>query len=178
MIVFSLLIIFFIYKFLNVEKKEHNNNAIFTINNDIVELKSILPLSDDSGRSLKKSVSENVLPEVDFSVEGIGNIDQFVKYEVYLIPQSVSEELRYDYVKVYLTDSSDKPFEFYSNHAVPVFRELPVSNYNIDKKVLYSGTIACGKKQDFKLRLWLADVYFPLENETSFKGKIEFRVVG
>ena len=123
------------------------------------------------------NVRKEFLNEVAFSIKGIGNEEKAVRYEICLINEATEEEINSNYVKIYLTDNDNKPFNFYNGNAVPVYQSLRISEGSADGKVIYSDIIKGKEIKKFKLRVWLSDAYILNETDRYFSAKIVVRKV-
>lgn len=173
-IIFTFLFVSFIPAICNL----YNSNDVKLIGNDNeISVANVLPLSDVSGKSLNvDTVNDKILNGLDFSIEGTGSTKKSVNYEVYLIGDS-ENIINPSYIKVYLTDNFDNPFNLYASNVVPTYSDLRVSNTKADAKIIYAGSIKGGERKDFKLRMWLADNYFINDSEQQFSGIIDVRRV-
>ena len=144
----------------------------FVGDRNTVTIENTLPLTDVSGKSLDSK--EKIIDEVSFSVKGVGNKKRNVNYEIYLINTNVDmdRQINSGFIKVYLTDGDNKPFEFYSKNSVPAYKSLRVSNSQANGKIIYSGSVKGEEIQKFKLRVWLADNYVLNDSDRSFSGTI------
>lgn len=171
-VIFVFLFVFFMPVIYNLD----NNNDVRLIGNDNkISISNVLPLADVSGKNLNvDTINDKILNSLDFSIEGTGSTKKSVDYEVYLIGNS-ENTINTSYVKVYLTDNEDNPFNLYASNVVPTYRDLRVSNTKADAKIIYAGSIKGGERKDFKLRVWLADNYFINDSEQQFSGIIVVR---
>ena len=158
-IVFFFLVIIVIG--LTKDKFNSNSNSVSLTGTNSIHISNKLPLTDESGRTLDASnVNDDILNEIAFSVESIGDKNISSNYEVYLESDENDDTIDPNYVKVYLTDGDEKAFKDYSGNEVMTYRNLRVSKSSASGKLLYSGTIFGTQKQEFKLRLWLDETYF------------------
>lgn len=158
---------------------DNNSNDVSLVGvTDNILLNNNLPLTDISGKTLDASnVRKEFLNEVAFSIKGIGNEEKAVRYEICLINEATEEEINSNYVKIYLTDNDNKPFNFYNGNAVPVYQSLRISEGSADGKVIYSDIIKGKEIKKFKLRVWLSDAYILNETDRYFSAKIVVRKV-
>lgn len=172
-VLFSVLICFVPMIF----KNNLNDVSLVDVTDDIL-LKNSLPLTDISGKTLDAgNVRKEFLNEIAFSIKGIGDEDKAVKYEICLINEVTGEEISNNYVKIYLTDNDNKPFNFYNENAVPVYQSLKISESSAEGKVIYSDIIKGKEIRKFKLRVWLSDAYILNETDRYFSAKIVVRKV-
>lgn len=177
---FVLLIVLFsiLICFVPVVFSDNSNDVSLVSAVDSILLKNNLPLTDTSGKTLDASnVRKEFLNEIAFSVKGIGEEDKVVKYEICLINDVTGEEINSNYIKIYLTDNEDRPFNFYNGNAVPVYQNLKISEGRADGKVIYSDVIKGKEIKKFKLRVWLSDAYILNETDRYFSAKIVVRKV-
>lgn len=172
-VLFSVLICFVPMIF----KNNLNDVSLVDVTDDIL-LKNSLPLTDISGKTLDAgNVRKEFLNEIAFSIKGIGDEDKAVKYEICLINEVTGKEISNNYVKIYLTDNDNKPFNFYNENAVPVYQSLKISESSAEGKVIYSDIIKGKEIRKFKLRVWLSDAYILNETDRYFSAKIVVRKV-
>lgn len=152
---------------------EDLNVQFLTESNAVIE--NILPLSDEIGRDLSGSGTESGIQGfIEFSVHNTS--DYTANYEVYLTQQVLDENtIRSDYIKVYLTDFDNNPFEDYVL-SVPTYSDLLALSDHLESRLLYSGKLSGGEEQSFRLRSWLSDNY-ALEDETlNFQYDVHVRI--
>ena len=156
----------------SISYKINSDNVEFVGDRNTVTIENTLPLTDVSGKSLDSK--EKIIDEVSFSVKGVGNKKRNVNYEIYLINTNVDvdRQINSGFIKVYLTNGDNKPFEFYSKNSVPAYKSLRVSNSQANVKIIYSGSVKGEEIQKFKLRVWLADNYVLNDSDRSFSGTI------
>lgn len=172
-VLFSVLICFVPMIF----KNNLNDVSLVDVTDDIL-LKNSLPLTDISGKTLDAgNVRKEFLNEIAFSIKGLGDEDKAVKYEICLINEVTGEEISNNYVKIYLTDNDNKPFNFYNENAVPVYQSLKISESSAEGKVIYSDIIKGKEIRKFKLRVWLSDAYILNETDRYFSARIVVRKV-
>ena len=173
-IVFFFLVIIVIG--LTKDKFNSNSNSVSLTGTNSIHISNKLPLTDESGRTLDASnVNDDILNEIAFSVESIGDKNISSNYEVYLESDENDDTIDPNYVKVYLTDGDGKAFKDYSGNEVMTYRNLRVSKSSASGKLLYSGTIFGNQKQEFKLRLWLDETYFLSDTKKEFNGIIKVK---
>lgn len=170
-------IIIFINKIIVNNKYEVSDKLVtLSVNDsDVINIKNMLPLSDDVGKQIKDSDSSERQDYYDFSIKSNSDVD--VNYEIYLTNDSKSENIiRAEYVKVYLTDDKNNPYDIFDKNSVPTFYDLKVSKTDPAGKQLFKGKIKSKKVQKFRLRLWLADNYVISTKEESFEAKVHVKV--
>lgn len=154
----------------NILYKVNSNNVSFIGDRNTVTIENKLPLTDISGKSL--DAKTGIIDEVSFSVKGVGKKNTEVNYEIYLINTNTDMQINPGFIKIYLTDGNNNPFEYYSKNSVPAYKSLNVSNSQANGKIIYSGSIKGEEIQKFKLRVWLADNYVLNDSDRSFSGTI------
>ncbi len=173
-LVFFFLIIIVIY--LTKDKFISNSNSVILTGTNNIHISNVLPLTDESGRTLDASnVDADILNEISFSVESIGDKKISSNYEIYLESEENNAAINPNYVKVYLTDENGKAFNDYSGNEVMTYRNLRVSKSSASGKLLYSGTIFGNQKQKFKLRLWIDETYSFDSTKQEFNGIIRIK---
>lgn len=161
----------------SISYRINSDNVEFVGDKNTVTIGNTLPLTDVSGKSLDPK--EKIIDEVSFSVKGVGDKKRVVNYEIYLIntKTDTDSQINPGFIKVYLTDGDNKPFEYYSKNSVPAYKSLRVSNSQANGKIIYSGSINGEEIQKFKLRVWLADNYVLNDTDRSFSGTIVVKKV-
>ena len=161
----------------SISQRINSDNVEFVGDKNTVTIGNTLPLTDVSGKSLDPK--EKIIDEVSFSVKGVGDKKRVVNYEIYLINTNTDTDRQINpgFIKVYLTDGDNKPFEYYSKNSVPAYKSLRVSNSQANGKIIYSGSIKGEEIQKFKLRVWLADNYVLNDTDRSFSGTIVVKKV-
>lgn len=161
----------------SISYRINSDNVEFVGDKNTVTIGNTLPLTDVSGKSLDPK--EKIIDEVSFSVKGVGDKKRVVNYEIYLINTNTDTDRQINpgFIKVYLTDGDNKPFEYYSKNSVPAYKSLRVSNSQANGKIIYSGSIKGEEIQKFKLRVWLADNYVLNDTDRSFSGTIVVKKV-
>lgn len=157
--------------------KNENLNIKFSGNEEI-SIQSILPITDSSAKEIDvRKIQDGIIGYAEFSIELDGNSFEPVQYEIYLTDISGDNVLKYDYVKVYLTDENGVAYKQFGGNLTPSYNDMGVSLSQPDKKVLLSGSIQSGEVKAFKLRVWVADTYVLDEEIKEFKGKISVRTI-
>ena len=161
----------------SISYRINSDNVEFVGDKNTVTIGNTLPLTDVSGKSLEPK--EKIIDEVSFSVKGVGDKKRVVNYEIYLINTNTDTDRQINpgFIKVYLTDGDNKPFEYYSKNSVPAYKSLRVSNSQANGKIIYSSSIKGEEIQKFKLRVWLADNYVLNDTDRSFSGTIVVKKV-
>ncbi len=145
---------------------------------DEVSIRSILPITDISAKEMDtKKIQNGIIGYAEFSIELDGNSSKPVPYEIYLTDISEDDALKYDYIKVYLTDENGVAYKRFSGNLAPSYKDMGVSLKHPDKRVLLSSTIKANETKVFKLRIWVADTYVLDDEIKEFKGKISVRTI-
>ncbi len=145
---------------------------------DEVSIRSILPITDISAKEMDtKKIQNGIIGYAEFSIELDGNSSKPVPYEIYLTDISEDDVLKYDYIKVYLTDENGVAYKRFSGNLAPSYKDMGVSLKHLDKRVLLSSTIKANETKVFKLRIWVADTYVLDDEIKEFKGKISVRTI-
>lgn len=146
-----------------------------------LKIKDLLPVSDTLGKSFTGSGTvDGVQGYVEFSIKNL-SLDK-ATYEIYITeegdPDSFSK-IRGDYVKFYLTNKSDAPYDNFRNKKLPTYNDLPVLVDKPGGKLLYRGNIDALEKENFKLRVWLSDSYIvsAVRDEKEFMVKVNVRSI-
>lgn len=143
-----------------------------------IELVSKLPLTDESAKQLSiENIQPGIIGYASFSVKLDSDAKKSFEYEIYLEDMADENIFNYDYVKVYLTDDEEKPYDQFSGNKVPTYKDLRVSLNEPNKRLLYSGVINSSEIKKFKLRIWVADTYVLNDIEKEFKGKISIKTI-
>ena len=125
---------------------------------DELNLTNVLPISDVLGKKIEqKDVEEGIQSIIEFEISNESNQEQ--SYEIFLTKKNNTKNIDGNYIKLYLTDSNDVPFEKFSFDYVPTFYTLKEISGLKDTKLLYTGTIYKKNHQKFRLRMWLSDSY-------------------
>ncbi len=133
-----------------------------------------LPIADAVGKTLQAGSQAGVVQGYfDFTLSAtvVGNVA--VNYEIYTDKQAVANEIDPDYIKIYLTNGDrEEAYDGYDLVSVPTYSSLPVSSSDPSAKRLYAGSFTSTGTQDFRLRMWLADVYTVSAGTKSFEMKV------
>lgn len=124
-----------------------------------VELENKLPISDTLGKKLTGSGSEEGIQGfIEFSVQNPN--DSSIKYQILLRPiETELEPINSNYIKLYLTDQKDQPYDGFEKNKISTARELKALPDQPKYRLLYSGSISGKQKKTFRLRSWLSDTY-------------------
>ncbi len=126
---------------------------------DTIKVDSSLPISDTLGKTI--TVDQREEKTVGYIEIVLTNkSDNDATYQLLLSKEVVeAKELNEHYVKLYLTDSSDKPIEGFDKNAAVTYNELRYFNKKPSNKLLYEGILAPKEEKLFKLRTWVSDSY-------------------
>ena len=164
---------FFFYR--NKDKVNPNDLVIKFDTSDVIALDNVLPLADALGKKLDGTeVGEGAQGYVAFSLKNKSSSE--IQYEIYLTPQNVDDKVINDnYVKLYLTDSSNYPMKGFEMNMIPSFADLAVLEDKPESRLLYSGSIAGNDNHKLRLRVWLSDNYSLSDDKESFKFDVNIR---
>lgn len=144
-----------------------------------IELINAIPLDDRVGKELTRSNEAQGVKQgyFDFSIKASGSSKEKIKYQVYATLEDDSN-MDNKYIKVYLTDENDKPYNGY-NSTVPIFEELNNYSEQNKSKLLYSDTVIPSKNtvKKFRLRLWVAKEYTDSTTSKTFKIKVNVKAI-
>ena len=143
---------------------------------DLVQLTNKLPLSDSIGKNYNGSgIEEGIAGYNEFTVTNPN--DRKVKYEVYLTKvNSSSNDIRSNYIKLYLTDDSNNPIEGFETKKIKTYYDLYTFNNKPGSKLLYTGSLVAESSTKFILRSWVADTYILSTEEEKFSFDIDVRI--
>lgn len=156
-------------------KKNNNNPSIsveFVQDNKII-ITNKLPLIDVVGKKLQYDTESENQAYLDFNISSDSN--EQVNYEIYIEKLEVDNEMDSHYVKVYLTDDNDQPYEGFDSNASPTYFDLRVSNIKPSAKRLYSGALDSEKTQKFRVRVWVSDSYVVRKDIERFSFEINIK---
>lgn len=159
---FFLFILVFLFTCYYVFFIDHDDVAKLEVNyknDNHVLLKNTLPVSDQIGKNYTgDGVEKNLQEYKEFEI--LNNNDSKINYVIYIKMNKVNTKtIKNNYVKLYLTDEYNHPFEGFDENKVPALSDLLVASDKPDMLVLYKGTLVKGAKQKFKFRVWLSDSY-------------------
>lgn len=148
----------FIYsKNQNLENKNQSISTDFD-NPKTITLSSTLPISDELGKKLDgKGTEDGIQGYTIFNITNNTNAE--VDYQVCLSKKEVEQEIRENYIKLYLTDEADKPMEEFKQNAIPTYSDLLPLDDSSDLVLLHEGTLSKKEKRTLVLRSWLSDSY-------------------
>lgn len=146
------------------------------IDTDIIELNNKLPLSDEIGKNYNGTGMEK-------KVEGYSSFvitnpnDRKIEYEIYITKMSTEQdEIRSNYIKLYLTDDKNNPLEGFENNKIKSYADLYALNDKPGSRLVYRGNLVSGSSKKFILRSWVSDSYVLSKNEEVFNYDIDVRI--
>lgn len=133
-----------------------------------IELKNILPMSDDLGKKLNdQSVEKGGYGYLNFSVKN--RSDKKIEYNIYIVKNDDSKNRINDkFIKFYLTDKNNNPVGDYNKNVVPTYLDLLSMSSLPAGRIVYSDVLDGNQEKSFILRSWVSDFYNMVEDEESF----------
>lgn len=175
LILFVLSFVFSIFYF-NSHKQSNSSDDItvkFDKSKNII-ITSDLPISDELGKKIDgKGTDTGIQGYMEISITN--NLSRTVEYEIYINKIQLSDEIRGNYIKYYLTDEADNPLKGFEKNAIPTYNDLPVLMDLPGSNLLYRGTIKEKEKQKLILRSWLSDSYVVSNEQHSFNYDVYVR---
>ena len=176
-------LLFVVYTFiayiymLNKSISVTENDVIFNyIDSTELYLSSTLPISDILGKKYNGEESERGIHIYKkFSITNISLSKR--KYEIYVNNLNYNNTLSDNYIKLYLTDYDDNPFEGFEKNLIPSYVQLKDISNKSGYKLLYAGELLSGKNQNFILRGWVSDSYGNITSNENFTFDIAVRAV-
>lgn len=176
--IFLCLVVVFILGFIIFGRKSYDDSALsinYLTDSHKAVASNTLPMTDVVGKNISiGNYKENVTGYVEFEVKS--NIDDKVKYEIYLTKENRDLEVPVKFVKIYLTDFEDRPLKYFDITEVPTYYDLSLASNNPSGKLIYRGTLKGGQSKKFKLRMWVADTYELTADEVSFSANLNVDV--
>ena len=126
---------------------------------------------------IKKENNKTILGDKNITPTLHGNSNSSSNYEIYIIRNQVNNEIDTRYIKVYLTDSNEKPLGIYRKSFSPSYYSLKYLDKKPEAKSIYKGKIKANSKKDFIFRAWVSDGYSFHSNENSFSFSIGVRQI-
>ncbi len=145
-------------KYKSSENKTYNLGVKFSDNRNVY-LENTLPVTDKIGKELDGvSSSMSLQGFKEFSIEN--NYDKKIDYQIYLkVKNSCENMIDEEYIKLYLTDTSNNPLSGFENNKLPTYSSISSLNDKPDSKLLYTGSINKNSISKFRLRVWVSDLY-------------------
>ncbi len=159
-IFFVVAIVYFLFFYSNkdIEDKQKNLSVRFN-SSDIILLKNTLPISDQLGKDNDGNTGEeSVQPYLEFSVKNLNN--KSMNYDIILTQQFTEKnQIKDNYVKLYLTDDKDTSMDGFQGNFVPTFYDFYYLTDKPSSKLLFSDSLEKGESKTYRLRVWLSDRY-------------------
>ena len=146
------------------------------INTDIIELNNKLPLSDEIGKNYSGTGMEKEIEGYSKFVISNPN-DRKVNYEVYITKLNTEKnEIRSDYIKLYLTDEKNNPLKGFENNKIKSYHDLYALSDKPGSRLVYRGSLVSGATKTLILRSWVSDSYIFSKDEEIFNFDIDVRI--
>lgn len=158
-----LVIIFILFGYLFfIQSKGYNrvnaNIEVISEQENKISLVDKYPMSDSVGKKIVYSKdNENVQGYYQFDVKNNSNFD--TNFEIYISDAAYENNIHTNFIKVYLTDSNNRPISGFEGQAVPTFYNLKVSSIKPIGRRVYYGYLKAKETQNFILRVWVGDAY-------------------
>lgn len=176
--IFLSLFIILILAFIIFGHKAYDDSVLsinYLTDSHKLTVSNTLPMTDVVGKEISvDNFKENVTGYVEFEVKS--NIEDKVKYEIYLTKDDMKLEVPFKFVKVYLTDFENRPLKLFEGNKIPTYYDLRLASNNPSGKLIYSGSLKGGESQKFKLRMWVADTYELTAEEVKFSANLKVDV--
>ena len=167
---------FLFNKYKNTENKTYNLGVKFSDNRNVY-LENTLPITDKIGKELDVvSSTKSIQGFKEFSIEN--NYDKKINYQIYLkVKNSCENMIDEDFIKLYLTDTSNNPLNGFENNKLPTYSSISSLNDKPDSKLLYTGSINKNSISKFRLRVWVSDLYSVNRDKECFSFDIYVRSI-
>lgn len=167
---------FLFNKYKNTENKTYNLGVKFSDNRNVY-LENTLPVTDKIGKELDGvSSTKSIQGFKEFSIEN--NYDKKINYQIYLkVKNSCENMIDEDFIKLYLTDTSNNPLSGFENNKLPTYSSISSLNDKPDSKLLYTGSINKNSISKFRLRVWVSDLYSVNRDKECFSFDIYVRSI-
>lgn len=155
-----ILLSLFIIIFFSKEKYNYDLIQVDYKTSTKIEIKNKLPVSDSIGKTYTgKGTSDGILDYVELSLTNPNHVS--ISYDIYITEDTSNDSSRIkgNYIKLFLTDGSEVPFEGFTSRKIPTFADLSVLNDKPGSKLLYRGYLNPEEVKIVKLRVWLSDSY-------------------
>lgn len=174
-IALTVVVVLIIFIILCIKPEKEYDSSVLEVNfltdNKELIISNSLPMTDEVGVFIDSSNSiDGTTSYVEFEVKS--NIEDKVKYELYLTKDTHELEVPVKFVKVYLTDYNDNKLKYFDGASVPTFYDLRLASTNVGGKLIYSGYLKNKGSQKFKLRMWVADTYELTAEEIKFSTEL------
>lgn len=163
MILLTCTLLGFIYYFSKIRIRDISNEKKLPIEthfftSDELNITNVLPISDILGKKIENNDGKEGIHDI-IEFEIINRSNRRLSYEIFLTELNKKKSIDGSYIKLYLTDTKDVPFEKFSSDIIPNFHSLSNLDDLSSSKILYSGNIFKKNHQRFRLRMWLSDSY-------------------
>ena len=146
------------------------------INTDIIELNNKLPLSDEIGKNYSGTGMEKGIEGYSKFIVSNPN-DRKVNYEIYITKLGIEkDEIKSDYIKLYLTDEKNNPLEGFENNKIKSYHDLYALSDKPGSRLVYRGSLVSGSTKTIILRSWVSDSYGLSKTEEGFSFDIDVRI--
>ncbi len=158
-------------------------NFVYNETTNGIEISNALPMEDDEGKLIKETDENATRGYFDFNVEATLGGNTTIPYYVYAVDTTDAEnKLDPKYVKMYLTDQSDTPYDNYKE-VVPTFDDLEDikredEGKEVKGKLLYQDVANKTETKYFRLRMWVREDYDVTGEEKTFKLRVDVSTEG
>ena len=177
-VVFFLFLLSFIFAFFSNQNREKNKKPLLVKFNSskVIYFTNKLPISDALGKKIdNKDVESGIQGYVDFFVKNPNNFS--VEYDIYLTKRDIQyNQIKSEYIKFYVTNSNNVPYNGYEKHKVPSYGELLYLSDKPNSRLLYHGFLNKNSSESFKIRSWLSDSYVIADNTEEFSVDVKVRI--
>ncbi len=178
---FVILVLFlfsFLFAFFYNQNKEKNKKPLLVKFNpfEVIYFTNKLPLSDTLGKEMdSKNINSNIQGYTNVLIKNSNDFS--VEYDIYLTKNDIKyNQIKENYVKLYLTDSKDNPCNGYEKNKVPSYSDLLYLSDRPNSKLLYHGFLDKNSSKSFKIRSWLSDSYVIADYIEAFSAEINVRI--
>ena len=168
-----LILLFFVFR----PKKFDDSSISINYLNGSQELvvSNSLPMTDVVGKSISlNNYKLGTTGYLEFEIKS--NVEDRIKYEIYLTKLERQIEVPVKFVKVYLTDENNNPLEYFEESKIPTYYDLRLSDSDPSGKLIYSGYLKKNSSKKFVLRMWVADTYELTPEEIRFEAKLNVKI--
>jgi len=153
----------------------NSKDVTYEANTNTIIIKSIISVSDDFGKNISEE-NGGAFGYLTFSV--VNNVEEKRDYQIYITKlDNAMKEINPNYIRFYLTDSSNTPLPKFDGNSLPSYHDLRYLDDKADSKLIYSGTLDIKEKKNFTLRVWIDDSYVVSEEESVFSFEIDAQAV-
>lgn len=137
----------------------------------IINLSNTLPISDEFGKQIDgKGTKDGIQGYSELTIHN--NLNKKVAFDICIKKNEVSKEIRGNYIKLYLSDTADKPLPGFEGNSVPSFSDLPVLVTDPGLYLLSSDVLQANETKKVVLRSWLSDSYAISDEKRDFSFTI------